>query len=318
MNQESTILHFVLGGEGFIGRTLVKSLVDSGSKVVVADIDIWDRGFSHDSDSISHLDLSQPSWAEKFSTAVSDSQQVRVWHLAANSDISRAASDYALDFNITLGSTIDIVKLAILLGKKCASVEFTSSSAVYGNRIGNRKFQENDKLDPISNYGVMKEASEKILQIYGTRHQVPVHIYRLANIVGSGMTHGVIHDLVNKLKAENMFINILGDGTQIKTYLHVEDLVQTMINLSENPSSLTLNVGPEDSGIRVAEIAKLILKVTGSNAELRFEDKTYGWLGDVVDSVMDVSKLKSLSKVQLRSSSLAVEDAIRSKVEEVF
>jgi UDP-glucose 4-epimerase len=318
MNQETPILHFVLGGEGFIGRTLVRNLVDSGSKVVVADIDIWDRGFSHDSDSIFHLDLSQPSWAEKFSAGVSDSQQVRIWHLAANSDISKAANDYALDFNITLGSTIDIVKLAILLGKKCASIEFTSSSAVYGNRIGNRKFQENDKLDPISNYGVMKEASEKVLQIYGTRHQVPVHIYRLANIVGSGMTHGVIHDLVNKLKNENTFLDILGDGTQIKTYLHVEDLVQIMIKLSENPASLTLNVGPEDSGVRVAEIAKLILKVTGSNAELRFEDKAYGWLGDVVNSVMDVSKLKSLSGVQLRSSSLAVEDAIRSKVEEVF
>ena len=208
--------------------------------------------------------------------------------------------------------------MGILLGQKCASIEFTSSSAVYGNRIGNRKFHENDKLDPISNYGVMKEASEKVLQIFGTRHDVPVHIYRLANIVGGGMTHGVIHDLVNKLKTEDKFLNILGDGTQLKTYLHVEDLVQTMMSISENPLGLTLNVGPEDSGIRVAEIAKLVLQLTGSNAELRFENKTYGWLGDVVDSVMDVSTLKSLSGIHLRSSILAVEDAIRSKVEEVF
>ena len=70
MNQEGNILHFVLGGEGFIGRTLVKDLVNSGARVVVADIDIWDRGFIHDSDSMSHLDLSQPNWAENFSIAV--------------------------------------------------------------------------------------------------------------------------------------------------------------------------------------------------------------------------------------------------------
>jgi UDP-glucose 4-epimerase len=318
MNQENNIIHFVLGGEGFIGRTLVKNLVDSSSKVVVADIDIWDRGFTQNSDSISHLDLSQPNWAEKFAVVVPNDQQVRIWHLAANSDISRAAHDYSLDFKITLGSTIDIIDLATLLGKKCISIEFTSSSAVYGNRVGNRKFHENDKLDPISNYGVMKEASEKVLQIFGSRHDVPVHIYRLANIVGGGMTHGVIHDLVNKLKTEDKFLDILGNGTQLKTYLHVEDLVQIMMGISKNPLGLTLNVGPEDSGIRVAEIAKLILKLTGSNAELRFEEKIYGWLGDVVDSVMDVTKLNSLTEGQLRSSHLAVEDAIRSKVEEVF
>jgi UDP-glucose 4-epimerase len=318
MGTSPQITNLLLGGNGFIGRSLASRLDSSGQKVVSADIDVWKRGTPADTQNVRHLDLSDRYWAENFVSDLETYDEVKIWHLAANSDISRAATDYTLDYKLTLGSTLDVIRLATMLGKRCKSIEFTSSSAVYGNRFARKLFQEEDKLVPISNYGAMKEASEKMLEIYSSRAEVPLHVYRLANIVGKSMTHGVVYDLVNKLKINPKVLHVLGNGSQLKTYLDVEDLISVMLLLSIDTNNLVVNVGPDDAGVSVQEIAEMILEKSGLKSKIVFEEQAHGWPGDVVNSVMSVSKLKNLTPFTPGGSKKALEDAINSRIAEVF
>jgi len=311
-------IHFLLGGNGFIGRALAANLISAGHKVVSADIDVWGRGTDSDTPNLRHLNMREINWAEKFVSDLNINQEVRIWHLAANSDISRAATDYSLDYKLTLGSTLEVIRLATLLGIRCAGIEFTSSSAVYGNRLEGKLFREEDKLEPISNYGAMKEASEKMLGIFSGRFDVPLHIYRLANIVGENMTHGVIFDLVNKLKINSKVLQVLGNGSQVKTYMDVEDLVSIMLVLSKLNNSLVVNVGPDDAGVSVKEIAELIIEKTDLKSRVEFQEQAYGWPGDVINSVMSTSKLKEISSYNPKGSLSAVEKAILARIAEVF
>jgi UDP-glucose 4-epimerase len=132
------------------------------------------------------------------------------------------------------------------------------------------------------------------------------------------MTHGLIFDLVNKLKRDRNELNVLGNGKQRKTYMHVEDLVHSMLEVSKLPGSLLMNTGPSDDGITVSEVVTLLLKELDLEPIVRYEDKPEGWHGDVVDSVMDTSKMRTLLNFQPRDSRQSVAAAIKSRVLEVF
>jgi UDP-glucose 4-epimerase len=317
MKQEFEQINLIVGGNGFIGQNLVKALVPTGHKIVIADKNIWQIQRNRFGENVTELDLGEPNWKEDFVKSVKSKCSVTIWHLAANSDIAKASVDFEIDFNLTLGSTLDVVSIASALGPRCKSIEFTSSSAVYGIRQGNKKFREEDKLIPISNYGVMKEASEKVLNIFSQKSKIPIHIYRLANIVGNNMTHGLIYDLSNKLLLNSTRLQVLGNGYQRKTYLHVSDLVNAMIKLMTTPNSFTVNAGPDDDGMNVREIAELLVKKANLHCQIEYEEKAEGWFGDVVDSVMETALIRNMSNDSMRSSFEAINDAISSRLAEL-
>lgn len=318
MNLSDSHLNLIIGGNGFIGQTLTQSLKNQNKRALILDIDIWKSQGSRVNSNFEQFPLSDSNWKDRLLFKISGESEVVIWHLAANSDIAKASSNYEIDYKYTLGSTIDVIDLAMSLGSRCKRIVFTSSSAVYGVRKGEKLFLENDKLLPISNYGVMKEASEKILKIYSDRSETTVQIYRLANIVGSSMTHGLIFDLVNKLKSNPSKLNVLGDGNQRKTYLHVEDLVKIMENFIPSSQSFTMNVGPNDEGIQVREIVDTLLLSIGGTIEVEYENKPEGWAGDVTNSVMDTSSLFSKIDFQILGSLESIEKAIKSRLKEVL
>jgi UDP-glucose 4-epimerase len=317
MKQEFEHINLIVGGNGFIGQNLVKALIPAGHKVVIADKNIWQVQSNKLVENIVELNLNDLNWKDMFIESLNLECEVTIWHLAANSDIAKASVDFEIDFKLTLGSTIDVINIATDLGPRCKSIEFTSSSAVYGLRQGNKKFREDDKLSPISNYGVMKEASEKVLNVFSQKSGIPIHIYRLANIVGDNMTHGLIYDLTNKLLLDSTRLQVLGNGYQRKTYLHVTDLVNLMIKFSNAPTSFTVNTGPDDDGMNVREVAELLVKKANLNCQIEYEEKAEGWFGDVVDSVMETTLIRNMSNDSVRSSFEAIDAAIKSRLAEL-
>jgi UDP-glucose 4-epimerase len=318
MRQDFEHINLIIGGNGFIGQNLVKALTPAGHKIVIADKNIWQVQSNKLVENIIELNLNHPNWKDEFIESLNLECTVTIWHLAANSDIAKASDDFEIDFRLTLGSTIDVVNIASALGSRCKSIEFTSSSAVYGLRQGNKKFGENDKLNPISNYGVMKEASEKVLNVFSQKSGIPIHIYRLANIVGDKMTHGLIYDLTNKLLMDSTRLQVLGNGYQRKTYLHVIDLVNLMIKLSNTSSSFTVNAAPDDEGMDVREVAELLVKKANFTCQIEYEEKAEGWFGDVVDSVMENALMRDMSNEPVMSSFEAIDAAIKSRLAELF
>jgi len=312
------MLNLIVGGDGFIGRNLATELIENNEKVLVLDIDIWNSAAKFPLALNPNYEIFKPSslnWSAQCISRLGKNTEIVIWHLAANSDIAKASNDLNIDYQLTLGSTIEVLKVA--QKTECRSIEFTSSSAVYGRRISNAKFLEPDKLFPISNYGTMKMASESIIGNFSTQYGIPHHIYRLANIVGPQMTHGLIFDISNKILADNYKLQVLGDGNQRKSYMHVKDLINTMLVISNKSESLTINTGPNDNGMIVKDIVDLIIKEINIFPEIYYESKSEGWVGDVVDSIMDTSLFEKHIDFQISDSRRSIENAVSSRIAEI-
>ena len=107
---------------------------------------------------------------------------------------------------------------------------------------------------PISNYGAMKAAGEACVSAFAHAGARRAWIFRFPNVVGPRSTHGVIRDLICKLMKDPERLEVLGDGTQQKPYLHVTELLDAMLFISRNHSGpLGLyNIGPNDAGVTYA------------------------------------------------------------------
>ena len=145
-------------------------------------------------------------------------------------------------------------------------------------------------------------------------------IYRMANIVGPRSGHGVIYDFIEKLRKDPLKLEVLGDGTQSKSYLYVEDCIEGMIYGAEttNEDVEILNIGSEDR-VTVLEIARIVIEEMGlEGAEIELTggvDGGRGWKGDVKLMQLDMQRLKTLGWTPKRSSAEAVRETARNLVQ---
>lgn len=135
-------------------------------------------------------------------------------------------------------------------------------------------------------------------------------LYRLANVIGPRSGHGVIYDFIQKLKTPNQ-LEILGEGTQTKSYLHVTDCIAALL-LGQEASSEQVeifNVGSEDK-INVKTIAETVIAEMGlTNVDLKLTggvDGGRGWVGDVKIMLLNADKIKSTSWTPKLNSQQAV------------
>lgn len=302
MNDSKVVL--VAGGAGFIGSNLVKELVINGNTVIIADnFSLGTRknlSFLNEEKSqyILNVDLSNSKETNKvFNFALKHFSSLdSVWHMAANSDISAGVSNSHIDLKDTFLTTFSLLEACDKFNVK--EFNFASSSAVYGDWGSAALSETLGPLRPISNYGAMKLASEA--QICAARESFlsVANIFRFPNVVGSPATHGVIFDLINKLLKNKSSLEVLGDGSQKKSYLHVTELLSAMIYISNqhlnDDHANIVNIGCDDEGILVSEIAKIIVDIVSPEAEIKFGNSSKGWVGDVPKFHYDISKLRYL------------------------
>jgi UDP-glucose 4-epimerase len=232
-----------------------------------------------------------------------------VWHLAANSDIPAGVDDMNVDLDDTFMSTVSTLKIMKVIESK--KLYFASSSAVYGFNK-NRLHEDIGPLMPISNYGAMKLSSEALISASLESFLDKVCIYRFPNVVGVPATHGVILDFIRKLKKDMSILEVLGNGTQQKNYLHVSELVEAMlfINNNTNNGMNYYNIGAIDKGVLVKQIAEETTKVVSPDAKIKYQNTDRGWVGDVPCFNYSVDKLKNLGWVPKMSSLEAIQKAV--------
>ena len=138
--------------------------------------------------------------------------------------------------------------------------------------------------------------------------------FRFANVVGPRQTHGVGYDFVRRLKDDPSRLRILGDGTQSKSYIHVEDVLAAIFTAAEkSPARFDVFNAATDDYITVREIADIAVAVSEldpKTVSYEFTGGDRGWKGDVPIVRFDVSKLKSMGWQARRSSAQAVRDSI--------
>jgi len=299
----------VIGGAGFIGSVLVEELLRNNADIIV--IDKLSLG------SVDYLDTNKVEFhqldinnIEQVLKILQNKKVGEVWNLAANSDIPAGVEDMDVDLNDTFMSTVSTLKIMRKIG--CKRLYFASSSAVYGFNKS-RLHEDIGPLMPISNYGAMKLSSESLISASLESFLDKVCIYRFPNVVGVPATHGVILDFVNKLKKDMSTLEVLGNGTQQKAYLHVSELVEAMLFINNNTGNGMnyYNIGAMDDGVLVKQIAEEVTKVVSPDATINYQNTDRGWVGDVPRFYYSVDKLKDLGWSPKMSSLEAIQRAIR-------
>ncbi|MBS0426083.1 MAG: SDR family NAD(P)-dependent oxidoreductase [Proteobacteria bacterium] len=278
-------LHLVTGGAGFVAVNLMRRLLAEGASVLA--LDDLSRGrpelvaefVAHRHFRFQQVDCSD---VDALSEAIREAGAPvsHVWHLAANSDIPAGVADPRIDRDRTFQTTFAVLEAMRLY--EIPELHFASSSAIYGD-LGEREIHEDiGPLQPISNYGAMKLASEAQIRAAVEAFLPRADIFRFPNVIGVPATHGVIFDFIRKLKANPGRLDVLGDGTQQKAYLHVDDLVDAMLHISRFEGRYKVfNIGPQDEGITVRTIAQTVCNRMSPDAQIVFGQGNRGWVGDV-------------------------------------
>lgn len=292
----------IIGGAGFIGSKLVSHFLEQGQQVLV--IDNLCRGRREYIEALPgqerltfvHADASDAQTVLKICTQYHVRFPVgAVWHMAANSDIPAGIADASVDLRDTFMTTYAVLEAMKELGLK--KLAFASSSAVYGDHGPDVPLREDTgPLLPISNYGAMKLASEALISSAAEGYLDNAWIFRFPNVVGVPATHGVILDFIRKLKTTPGRLDVLGNGTQQKAYLHVDELVEAMLFIADkdNGKCNLYNLGPDDAGCRVADIATAVVDRVRPGAQIFFGTEGRGWVGDVPKFRYSVNKAATL------------------------
>lgn len=308
----------ITGVAGFIGCNLADVFVSQGERVV--GLDNLCRGslsnISHllrnELFSFAEVDLSDlNAYREALKSEHSIEPITEVWHMAANSDIPAGVFNAQVDLRDTFMTSFNTLEL--MKEFKIDILAFASSSAVYGNLGDSVLVEDVGPLFPISNYGAMKLASEAAISASVESFLSRAFIFRFPNVIGIPATHGVMLDFIRKLKITPDNLMVLGDGTQQKSYLHVDELIDAMLFIRKHASdSLNyFNIGAGDAGITVHDIAEQVVKTVAPKASITYGQGNKGWVGDVPKFSYSIQKLYQLGWRPRLNSVEAVQLAVR-------
>jgi len=291
----------VTGGAGFIGSHLCDLLAQNNWEITILD------NFSAGSmGNIQHLLKQMPQKVKLLKGDCTNPIHVKkalknvemVFHFVANPEVRLELSNPKTCFEQNIYATYILLQQLANISKLHTLV-FASTSTVYGEPETIPTPENYAPLKPISLYGASKLASEALISAYAHTYNFKAIIYRLANTLGPRSQHGVIHDFIQKLKKNPNELEILGDGTQTKSYLYINDCIKAMLlGLNKTKSQVEIyNVGSEDQ-IDVKTIAQIVInEMELKNVKLAFTGGVNGgrgWIGDVKNMLLNISKIKSL------------------------
>lgn len=287
----------VTGGAGFIGSHIVDKLLSSGGWFVR----VFDNFSSGRVENVSHH-LGNPMFEvvrgdlkdlDEVSRALTDVDVV--FHFAANPEVRVSAIDPVIHFNENVLGTFNL--LEAVRRRDVREIVFASSSSVYGEP-DEVPVDEGASVRPVSVYGASKAACENMIHAYCSLYGVRAVVLRYANVVGPRLRHGVVYDFLTKLLRRQDTLEILGDGTQMRSYVYVSDAVEATITAWRKRSRNfeVYNVGSED-WITVDDVAEAVVKALGlTNVTFLHKPVLHGvgWPGDVKKIALRIDKLRNL------------------------
>jgi UDP-glucose 4-epimerase len=313
---------FITGGAGFIGSHLVSRLLKSESteRVVVYDnFTSGQRSYLEGATSDQRVSVIEGDLKDAGRVCEAMVGCDTIFHLAANPDIAKAITQPDIDF--WEGTYLTQNVLEGMRQTEASRIFYTSGSGVYGEAPAVDFAEDHGPCIPISTYGASKLASESLIAAYCHMFGLVARVFRFANVVGPRQTHGVGYDFVRRLKNDPTALRILGDGTQKKSYIHVDDVLEAILLVADkaNKPYEVFNVATDDY-VTVRQIADQAVALAGLRPdEVRYDftGGDRGWKGDVPIVRFDCSKIKALGWRNRRSSAEALRDAMEAMRKEI-
>ena len=293
---------FVTGAAGFIGSNLVDRLLADGVRVTG-----WDN-----------LSTGQPRFLENANahpsfrlmrgdnldlSALTAAMQGAdfVFHLAANADIRDGWKHPAKDLQQNTVATFNVLEAMRANGVR--RIAFSSTGSVYGEALVTpaSPTPEDDSF-PIqtSLYGASKTAGEGLISAYAEGAQIDeAYVFRFVSILGERYTHGHVFDFYQQLIAHPDHLRVLGNGTQRKSYLYVQDCIDAMLHVTRAATARDAkhrtqiyNLGTPQF-VQVNDSIGHICAALGLKPRLEYTGGERGWVGDNPFIFLDTRKIQS-------------------------
>ena len=279
----------VTGGAGFIGKYLVRSLLEK--KYLVT---IFDNFSNSTKNSISDLvnmdakiiegDITKPL---DILNAVKD--QDIVVHLAAKISVSESISNPLETFQVNVEGTKNV--LAACEKNHVKKLIVSSSAAVYGEGFHDVKSTEESETKPISPYGESKVRMEEMTREFALEHDINCIILRFFNIYGIGQSSeyaGVITKFMERITQERP-LEIFGDGLQTRDFVAIYDVINSIHNAISHDKSGTYNIA-SGKVVTIKDLAEKMILLSGKKLEIQY---TATKKGDIKYSQADISLAKN-------------------------
>jgi len=278
---------FITGGAGFIGIHLCKKLLEQNHDVTVFD-NFENSSKTHfismfkDSVTVISGDIANYSLLH-----TSMKNHDIVIHLAAKINIPDSIINPESTFDTNVKGTQNV--LDALLSNHISKIVSLSSAAVYLDTIS--KIAEFSKTIPSSPYGASKLEMEKKINHFTVQYKIQSIILRLFNVYGSEQSieyAGVITQFREKIN-QNLPLIIYGDGSAMRDFIHVNDVVIAIILAMNSSESNTYNIASGTS-TSIVDLAKIMITLSGKPLDIIFKPARSG---DILSSISDVSLAKT-------------------------
>jgi UDP-glucose 4-epimerase len=290
---------FIVGGAGFIGSHFVDRLLGDREIAAVTIFDNFSSGrewhyAKHTADARFRVERGDVKDLPRLTAAMEGHDAVI--HLASNPDIARAATEPDIDFREGTLLTNHVVEA--MRRTDTRTILYASGSGIYGDLGEMEAHEDQGPLIPVSTYGASKLAGEALISSYSYMFDITGRAFRFGNVVGPHQTHGVGFDFIRQLMRTPQHLRILGDGTQSKSYIHVDDVVNAVLTaMARTEASFrAYNVATGDY-ITVREIAELAVDVMGlaaGSVTFEFTGGNRGWKGDVPIVRLNTDRIQSI------------------------
>jgi len=275
----------VTGGNGFIGHTLVRSLLVKGHDVLV--VDTKPIGYEHD-----NLTFIKKSIEEDLRFNMRDCDAV--YHLAALLGVISSDSNPLKTLEVNIDGTVNVFKCALDAGIK--KIVYSSSSEVYGEAI-EIPLKEDSPKAPVSVYGVSKLTAEMYAMAFVKEHGININPVRFFNVYGPGQGFDWVVPIFIQKVLKNEVPVVFGDGSQIRCFTFIEDIVWGMETVMEKGKQGQAYNIANDEPISMKELAELIIKISGKNLRpiiAGYGDSTRLREREIIKRVPSIEKLRAL------------------------
>jgi UDP-glucose 4-epimerase len=280
----------VTGGAGFIGSNLTRALSGAGAEVIVLDdFSVGRRAHLPQSGNIRIVEADLRTYPDLESL-------IRpcdfVFHLAAQVGNVKSIADAAGDASINVGGSVRLFQ-ACRDAAKLAKIVYSSSSAIFGEAQV-LPIREGHPTAPASFYALSKLTAERYALMARDLWGIPVVCLRYFNVYGLPMEHneytGVISIFMDRI-ADERPLTIYGDGSAVRDYVHVSDVVQANMRAAAagRPGEV-FNVGTGQP-TSVLELANAVMRAAGRRVPIEHQGERPG---EVRRSLADISVIRDV------------------------
>lgn len=285
----------ITGGAGFIGTTLAERLIKDNQLVI---FDNFHRDALTPSGLMDHPNLTVKKGSvldtEKVAGAIKGCDMVV--HMAAIAGVDTVMKMPVTTMKVSLIGTYNILEAAMAEGNIERVIDF-STSEVFGSYAFKVNEKDSTTLGAVGEarwtYAVSKLATEHLADCYYKQYQIPTVCIRPFNIygprqVGEGAIH---HFIVKALKKENLTVH--NDGSQVRAWCYIDDIVDGILLSLTKDSAVgqSFNIGNPRSTITVYNLAREIVRLTGTSSNIEFVEWNHP---DIELRVPNIDKAKSL------------------------